>query len=118
MLFIVAGRCCNPPGAFPISWEGIFESVVCMEDGPPKPSPAPVLKAMAALGIPHIEGHKLTNVCLLGDTVDDIRAAVSAGIIGVGVLTPCKFLDHAPSSTALHHTTLHYTTLHDTTNLH
>ena len=62
-----------------------------MEDGPLKPSPAPVIKALEGLGIPHVHGRALPHVCMLGDTVDDMRSAVAAGIVGVGVLTPCMY---------------------------
>jgi hypothetical protein len=72
------------PAPPPLSWSGIFETVVCMEDGPLKPLPDPVLKACAALGV----NPAVTPVCMLGDTVDDIKASVAAGVHGIGVLTP------------------------------
>eukprot|EP01035_Chromulina_nebulosa_P019718 gene19718-25646_t len=53
-----------------------------MEDCPAKPSPIPVIRAAELLNVS-------TGKCLmLGDTPDDIRAAVSAGAYGYGVLTP------------------------------
>jgi phosphoglycolate phosphatase-like HAD superfamily hydrolase len=59
-----------------------------MEDGPLKPNPDPVHRALQALADSKLCHNSLQRVCLLGDTVDDMRAAVSAGIIGIGVLTP------------------------------
>eukprot|EP00961_Rhodomonas_salina_P179472 2421684-Rhodomonas_salina.1 len=50
-----------------------------MEDGI-KPSAAPVTHALKQLGC--------TAGLLLGDTVDDCRAALAAGITAVGVLAP------------------------------
>lgn len=53
-----------------------------MEDGPPKPDPSPVILAYKYLQMD-------PKVCvMIGDTPDDIRAAVSAGVRGWGVLTP------------------------------
>ena len=75
-------------------WGGVFDACVCMEDGPAKPSPAPVLKALQlltarapALGA---EAFEPRNALMLGDTVDDIRAAVAAGAVGLGVIAPEK----------------------------
>ncbi len=45
----------------------LFDAVVCMEDGPAKPSPEPVLLAMHELGA--------TTAWMIGDTPDDVRAA-------------------------------------------
>ena len=62
-----------------------FQTIVCMEDTPrPKPDPGPVLKALKNLGA----SPSLTDVYMLGDTVDDIRAARAAGVTGVGVQLP------------------------------
>mmetsp|Transcript_4198 Transcript_4198/g.6213 ORF Transcript_4198/g.6213 Transcript_4198/m.6213 type:complete len:253 (+) Transcript_4198:39-797(+) len=61
----------------------LFDVCVCMEDGPPKPHPAPVLIACQRLGVAPSE-----NVLMIGDTPDDIRAAVHAGVTGIGVVTP------------------------------
>ena len=55
---------------------------VCMEDGPAKPDASPVLLAAKALGV------DATRCVLVGDTPDDIRAAVAAGGVGLGVATP------------------------------
>ena len=55
---------------------------VCMDDGPPKPDPFPVAEACRQLNIP-------PSACLMvGDTPDDIKSAVAAGAIGIGVLLP------------------------------
>ena len=56
---------------------------VCMEDGPPKPDPFPVARALELLGI---EPSK--EVIMVGDTPDDIRSAIACGCRGVGVATP------------------------------
>ena len=63
--------------------EHLFPVCVCMEDGPPKPDPFPVLRACELLNVEPSE-----NVIMVGDTPDDIRAAVAAGCMGVGVATP------------------------------
>eukprot|EP01061_Rhynchopus_euleeides_P005350 TRINITY_DN14613_c0_g1_i1.p2 TRINITY_DN14613_c0_g1~~TRINITY_DN14613_c0_g1_i1.p2 ORF type:complete len:242 (+),score=105.40 TRINITY_DN14613_c0_g1_i1:53-778(+) len=59
---------------------------VCMEDGPPKPAPNAVETACK-----HLDLHPAETL-MIGDTVDDILAAVSAGGRGVGTLLPD---DHA-----------------------
>ena len=54
---------------------------VCMgETSKPKPSPEPVLKALKELGE--------ENAIMFGDTPDDQRAAVAAGVTAIGVLAP------------------------------
>lgn len=63
--------------------EAFFDACVCMEDGPPKPSPAPVERACQLLGVT-----PSCSVIMVGDTPDDIRAAVAAGCTGVGVALP------------------------------
>ena len=45
-----------------------------------KPDPAPLNKALKAMGC--------TTALMFGDTVDDCRAAVAAGVVGVGVVAP------------------------------
>lgn len=60
----------------------LFPVQVCMEDCPPKPSPEPILRALKEL---KVEAHEAVMV---GDTVDDIVAAVKAGARAYGVLTP------------------------------
>ncbi len=59
---------------------GLFGAVVCREDGPLKPDPAPVRIAMTHLG-----AH---TAWMLGDTPDDVHAAVGAGVVPVGVVPP------------------------------
>jgi HAD superfamily hydrolase (TIGR01548 family) len=61
----------------------LVDVIYCMEDGPSKPDPFPVLKACELLGVP-----PSPSVVLVGDTPDDMSAAVSAGCSGVGVITP------------------------------
>jgi histidinol-phosphate aminotransferase len=57
---------------------GLFAAVICMEDGPAKPDPAPVRLALQRLGVRH--------AWMVGDTPDDIRAARAAGVLALGVL--------------------------------
>lgn len=57
-----------------------FRTVVCMEDAPMKPNPAPVRLALAQLGV--------SSAWMLGDTIDDIRAARGAGIVSIGMIAP------------------------------
>ncbi|CAM9307501.1 unnamed protein product, partial [Sphacelaria rigidula] len=61
---------------------GLFKVCVCMEDGPAKPDPFPVVRAAELMGVDP------KNTALVGDTPDDILAAVRAGSRGLGVLTP------------------------------
>jgi histidinol-phosphate aminotransferase len=61
-------------------WADRFEVVVCMEDGPAKPDPAPVRTALAAMGV--------TRAWMVGDTPDDIRAARGAGVVPLGICAP------------------------------
>jgi HAD superfamily hydrolase (TIGR01548 family) len=60
--------------------EDIFRAVVCMEDGPLKPDPAPVRAALERLGV--------DAAWMVGDTPDDVHAAASAGVLPVGVVAP------------------------------
>ncbi|HCH64454.1 MAG: hypothetical protein CL927_14405 [Deltaproteobacteria bacterium] len=57
-----------------------FRSVMCMEDGPAKPDPAPVLKALSELDV--------ARAWMVGDTPDDAAAARSAGVLPLGILAP------------------------------
>ena len=57
---------------------GLFSAVVCREDGPLKPNPEPVRIALELL--------EARTAWLLGDTPDDVRAAVGAGVVPVGVV--------------------------------
>ncbi len=58
----------------------LFRAVVCMEDAPLKPDPAPVRLALNALGI--------NSAWMIGDTPDDISAARSAGVVPIGIPPP------------------------------
>ncbi|CAM9601084.1 unnamed protein product [Ascophyllum nodosum] len=69
----------------------LFKARVCMEDGPAKPDPFPVARAIELLGV------NPKDAAMIGDTPDDILAAVKAGAIGYGVLTP---QDHAKATLA------------------
>ena len=60
--------------------EDYFSSVVCMEDGPNKPHPAPVEQAMAELNV--------ERAWFVGDTPDDMRAARGAAALPLGVVAP------------------------------
>ena len=60
--------------------EGLFASVVAMEDATAKPSPEPVALAMRRLGV--------ARAWLVGDTPDDLVAARRAGAIPVGFVPP------------------------------
>jgi histidinol-phosphate aminotransferase len=58
----------------------LFRVVVCMEDAPLKPDPAPVRLALTRLG--------LQTAWFLGDTPDDVRAATAADALPLGVVAP------------------------------
>jgi histidinol-phosphate aminotransferase len=58
----------------------VFGAVVTMDDGPLKPDPAPVRLALEKLGV--------TRAWMAGDTPDDVRAALGAGVIPLGVIAP------------------------------
>jgi HAD superfamily phosphatase len=70
-------------------WEGHFPVVVAMEHqaGRGKPDPFPIRLALDALA--HL-GHEVSpgRAVYIGDTVDDMKAAVAAGIFGFGVVPP------------------------------
>jgi histidinol-phosphate aminotransferase len=53
-----------------------FQVVVCLEDAPLKPDPAPVRRALDALSA--------RSAWLVGDTPDDVRAARGAGVVPLG----------------------------------
>lgn len=57
-----------------------FRVVVCREDAPIKPDPAPVRLALQRLGV--------TRAWMIGDTPDDIRAARAAGVVPLSILAP------------------------------
>ena len=58
----------------------LFPTVVCMEDGPLKPDPAPVQLARSRLAV--------ERAWMVGDTPDDIQAATAAGVLPIGVVAP------------------------------
>jgi HAD superfamily hydrolase (TIGR01548 family) len=58
----------------------LFATLVCMEDGPLKPDPAPVRTALSNLGV--------TRAWMVGDTPDDLMAARSASVLPVGIVAP------------------------------
>jgi imidazoleglycerol-phosphate dehydratase len=60
----------------------IFKIRICMEDCPPKPDPKPVQLAFERLGVDP------SSCIMIGDTPDDIKAGVAAGVQSWGVLTP------------------------------
>ncbi|MCB9664812.1 MAG: TIGR01548 family HAD-type hydrolase [Alphaproteobacteria bacterium] len=81
-LAIVTGRPRRDAHAF-LEEHGLahlMRAVVCMEDAPAKPDPAPVALALAQLGV--------GTAWLVGDTPDDVRAARAAGVVPVGVVAP------------------------------
>ena len=62
--------------------DNLFDCCVVMEDGPAKPNPFPVKRACELLQVDP------STALMVGDTPDDIRAAIAAGTRGVGVATP------------------------------
>jgi len=60
--------------------DGLFAAVICMEDAPAKPDPAPIRLALERLGV--------GTAWMVGDTVDDVRAARRAGVLPLGVPAP------------------------------
>ena len=54
--------------------------LVAREDAPLKPDPEPVRLALTKLGV--------THAWMVGDTVDDVEAARSAGVVPIGVVPP------------------------------
>jgi HAD superfamily phosphatase len=61
----------------------LFDACVCMEDGPPKPDPFPVVRAVELLKV-----QTGKEVIMVGDTPDDVRAAIACGCRAIGVATP------------------------------
>ncbi|MFA5930857.1 MAG: TIGR01548 family HAD-type hydrolase [archaeon] len=59
----------------------LFEIIVAMEDtgGKPKPNPFGLNLALKKL---------VTPSCYFGDSIDDMKAAISAQMIGIGVIPP------------------------------
>jgi HAD superfamily hydrolase (TIGR01549 family) len=60
------------------SFADCFDVVVCREDAALKPDPAPVQLALQRLAV--------RTAWMLGDTVDDVRAAQGALVLPIGVL--------------------------------
>ncbi len=58
----------------------LFRAVVCMEDGPLKPDPAPIRTAASRLGV--------ERAWMVGDTPDDVHAAARAGAVPIGIVAP------------------------------
>ena len=91
-------------------WTGVFDAVVCMEDAAVKPDPAPVRLALSQLRDAHVRRALAADVAavraqaeaaaeelirpertaMVGDTVDDIRAAVAAGVVGGSSAVCCN----------------------------
>ncbi len=69
----------------------LFSAVICMEDAPRKPDPAPVRLALQALGV--------QAAWLVGDTPDDLQAAKAAGVVPLGIVAPGE--DPATTAPAL-----------------
>ena len=75
-----------------------FESIVCMEDTPRlKPAPDPILLCLKQVNDTAFHCSKsyftfdkmgVTEAAMIGDTVDDVRASVAAGVIAFGVVAP------------------------------
>lgn len=63
----------------------LFQTVVCMEDAPRKPDPAPVQLALSRLGV--------QRAWMIGNTPDDIRAAAGASVLPFGIVAPGDDLD-------------------------
>ena len=60
--------------------DGFFAAVICMEDATAKPDPAPIRRALERLGV--------GTAWMVGDTVDDVRAARRAGVLPLGIPAP------------------------------
>lgn len=65
-----------------------FKAIVCAEDAPHKPSPAPVRLALDQLVEVLGPEFDLSRVLMIGDTPNDMLAATRAGIEGMGILAP------------------------------
>ncbi|MGA7226657.1 MAG: aminotransferase class I/II-fold pyridoxal phosphate-dependent enzyme [Acidimicrobiia bacterium] len=55
-------------------------ALVTREDGPLKPEPAPISKALSLLGV--------SRAWMVGDTIDDVASARRAGVVPIGVIAP------------------------------
>jgi HAD superfamily hydrolase (TIGR01548 family) len=58
----------------------LFRAVVCMEDAPRKPDPAPVRLALTRLDV--------RRAWMVGNTPDDVRAAAGASVVPLGIVAP------------------------------
>lgn len=65
-----------------------FKAIVCAEDAPHKPDPAPVLLAMSQLREAWGADFDFSRMLMIGDTPNDMFAATRAGIEAMGVLAP------------------------------
>ena len=81
-LAVVTGRPRAEAEAFlqRVGLGGLFAALVCLEDGPGKPDPAPVNLALKKLGA--------RRAWLVGDTVNDAAAARAAGVLPLGIVPP------------------------------
>lgn len=68
----------------------LFGALVCMEDAPRKPDPAPVRLALARLGV--------SRAWMVGNTPDDIRAAAGAPVVPLGIVAPGDDLDETAAA--------------------
>ncbi len=60
--------------------DGLFETLVCMEDAKWKPDPAPVLLALERMAV--------RFAWMIGDTRDDVTAARAAGVVPLAIVAP------------------------------
>lgn len=81
-LAIVTGRPRTDAHRVLTAWElePLFDAVVCMEDAPIKPDPAPALLTLERLGV--------ASAWMIGDTPDDVVCARRAGVVPLGVVAP------------------------------
>jgi histidinol-phosphate aminotransferase len=79
---IVTGRPRSDALAFLEAHDLPYDALVCMEDAPAKPDPAPVRLALARLGRPD------ATAWMFGDTRDDLVAGRGCGAVPIGVLAP------------------------------
>ncbi|MBT8399589.1 MAG: HAD hydrolase-like protein [Rhodothermia bacterium] len=71
------------------SWSDCFDVLVAREDqgDQPKPHPYPLIRAFEMLSEQGLI-HSAADSAYVGDTVDDMRAAVAAGILPIGFVPP------------------------------